>query len=167
MPVRASAKVVGKICLIVPSEKGAQSYPGDRRWHDLHNLSITQLRENMNFNAIVIRTSGGKARMRHAALNDELMINDVIITGPKHSVSLEYLIGGRTALTASTLVVISGERDVTGDKQSIRRLAGDAFWLWFTGDPKIGNADIEHHDHFFSKPPLEIQTSGGIIGIKG
>lgn len=79
-----------------------------------------------------------------------LALNDHICTGPSTLAAIEFLIGGRASINQSTEAVIDTERsvhDVNGPSamQIIRAL--------------LGTNQLRR--------PIEIQTNGGTMGIKG
>jgi hypothetical protein len=69
--------------------------------------------------------------------------------------TIEFLIGGRVSVNGATAVEIVNERSVadfqTGAKRSIKKHLS----LWMKADAKT------------LKQPLEIQTNGGVLGIRG
>jgi hypothetical protein len=84
-----------------------------------------------------------------------LKIGDRVRTGPDILMALEFLIGGRVGINESTEVVIDSERSVADHNTPTYRVLLKNFALWTKADAKA------------LKQPLEIQTNGGTMGIKG
>lgn len=82
-------------------------------------------------------------------------VQDRYITDANTVAALEFLIGGRVAMTRNTNIEIKDERSVTGSGESVKRIVLKSGNLWVKADAKQ------------LKQPLEIQTNGGVMGIKG
>lgn len=67
--------------------------------------------------------------------------------------ALEFLLGGRVGINRNTEIEVVNERSVAATNVPIQRVILHQGALWFKSDRL--------------KKPLEIQTSGGIMGIKG
>lgn len=99
-----------------------------------------------NVAAVVIRNHRGtEAAVAHTG--QLLYVGDVLRTGPETLLALEFLIGGRVSVKSSACVEIASERSVT------EKISG-----WANPFKRM-----------LAKPrePLQIQTNGGTIGIKG
>lgn len=105
--------------------------------------------------ALVFRGQMNSQTVAVAKEGMQLELGDRVCTGPDTLVLIEFLIGGRVSVNASTEVVVDSERSVadvnlpTG-RQALKALAG-----LFKLDAKA------------LKQPLEIQTNGGTMAIKG
>lgn len=106
--------------------------------------------------AEAFRTPAGGGPPRQLAVGDEIGVGDTITTTTGSIVALEFMIGGRVGVNENSDVIIVNERSVadTGNApNSNDRILLRKFGLW---------------DKALSlRVPLEIQTSGGVIGIKG
>lgn len=96
--------------------------------------------------AVVIRNHAG-VQGSVAHLNQMLFVGDIIKTGPDTVMLIEFLIGGRVGVNSSACIEIADERSVSEEVSG---------WA----NPFKG---------MFAMPkrPLEIQTNGGIMGIRG
>lgn len=81
-------------------------------------------------------------------------VQDHFKTSKNTLAALEFLIGGRVGINQSSDVEIVNERSVV-DNQQGKRLVLKSGGLWMKADAKS------------LKQPLEIQTNGGIMGIRG
>ena len=104
---------------------------------------------------VVRRKSGVDIKVALAAMNMPLEVGDVVTTGPYGLVTIEFFIGGRVSVNKDTSVEIVNERAVADQNVSMKRwfLKNAALWI------KADAATL--------KQPIEIQTNGGTIGIKG
>jgi hypothetical protein len=84
-----------------------------------------------------------------------LFMGDRICTGPETLTAVEFLIGGRVGINASTQVVIDSERSVADVNTPAGRAFINALRVLVKWDAKA------------LKQPLEIQTNGGTMAIKG
>jgi hypothetical protein len=82
-----------------------------------------------------------------------LRVGDRVRTGLRTIAALEFFIGGRVGISVDTTVEVVGERQVTAVDMSLSRRAKTT-WVLLTGGNRL-------------KQPLEIQTSGGILGTRG
>jgi hypothetical protein len=89
------------------------------------------------------------------SVNSTLQTGDIITTGPNTIAALEFLIGGRVGINRNTEIVMVNERAVRDGKVSLRTLILKNGSLWVKADAKA------------LKEPIEIQTNGGVMGIKG
>jgi hypothetical protein len=81
-------------------------------------------------------------------------VQDHFKTSENTLAALEFLIGGRVGINQSTDVEILNERSVV-DNQEGKRLVLKSGSIWMKADAKN------------LKQPLEIQTNGGVMGIRG
>ena len=114
--------------------------------------------------AKVLRVSGSgqawvrdpKGKLSPLTAGTALSIGDTVVTGDKTTVTLEFTIGGRAGINSSSSVVVVSERSVddsgTDVPKTLTRMF-DVFGLY-------GNVQAKSQ-------PVEIQTNGGVIGIKG
>jgi len=79
-----------------------------------------------------------------------LALHDRVCTGPDTLGLIEFLIGGRTSLSESTEVVIDSERSVF----NVNAPTGLAAFMSLFKNNQL-------------RRPIEIQTNGGTMGIKG
>jgi hypothetical protein len=89
-----------------------------------------------------------------AAIGMTLCVRDLFVTSPGVVATLEFLIGGRVGVNEGTSIEIVNERSVVDGHVSFARMVKKTASLWVTG---IGEV----------KQPIEIQTNGGVMGIKG
>lgn len=82
-------------------------------------------------------------------------VQDHYITDANTSAILEFLIGGRVAVNKNTDVEIVNERSVADGKTSVKRFILKNGAMYVKADAKT------------LKQPIEIQTNGGVMGIKG
>ena len=90
-----------------------------------------------------------------ASIGTLLYIGDFIKTGPDTIMAIEFLIGGRGGVNRGTCIEIVNERSVADGHNGARRLVLKNAALWTKADAKA------------LKQPLEIQTNGGTMAIKG
>jgi hypothetical protein len=82
--------------------------------------------------------------------------NGDVLTTDDHTVAaLEFLIGGRVGINKSTNVEMVNERSVKDGETSLKRLIMKNGSLWMKADASA------------LKQPIEIQTNGGTMGIRG
>jgi hypothetical protein len=106
--------------------------------------------------AEAFRTPAGGGTPRQLAVGDEIGVGDTITTTTGSIVALEFMIGGRVGVNVNSDVMIVDERSVkdTGNApNSNDRILLRKFGLW---DKALK-----------LREPLEIQTNGGVMGIKG
>lgn len=101
--------------------------------------------------AVVIRDG----RFAVAVVDMPLQIRDLIKTSPDTVMAIEFLIGGRVGINQDTAVEIVSERSVADGSNGWWRVFMKNVSLWMKADAKA------------LKQPLEIQTNGGVMGIKG
>jgi hypothetical protein len=89
-----------------------------------------------------------------ATLNSTGYIQDHYITDGNTVAALEFLIGGRVGINKNTDIEIVDARSVS-DGKPVKRVVLKNGGLWVKADAKQ------------LKQPLEIQTNGGVMGIKG
>jgi hypothetical protein len=113
---------------------------------DAHNVSVP---------AVVIRADGASGVFSVAKVGLALCVNDIIRTAPECLLAIEFLIGGRVGVNASSEIQIVNERSVANLQMSAGRKAKKFLSLWFGADAGT------------LKQPIEIQTNGGVLGIRG
>ena len=104
-----------------------------------------------------------------------LRIGDKLRTGPDTIAAFEFLIGGRMSLNAEVEVTITSDRGVketVSAKEHLRRgvnlggrIAKTAALSLLLGGAPIPLADDAYTRAM--KTPIEIQTNGGVLGIRG
>lgn len=114
--------------------------------------SIEQV-EKTGAAAVITVTRDGKKYS--ASKNSVLQDGDVATTGDNTVLALEFLIGGRVGVNRSSSVELVNERSVSNAGQTGPRakLTSGSAWV------KPASQTL--------KQPLEIQTNGGIMGIRG
>lgn len=105
--------------------------------------------------ALVFRGQMNSQTVAVAKENMLLELGDQVCTGPDTLVLIEFLIGGRVGVDANTEVVINSERSVVdlntpAGRTIVNTLKALVGW-----------------DRSRLKQPIEIQTNGGTMGIKG
>lgn len=96
---------------------------------------------------------GGKGPIKALHAGDQVEVGDVISTDPNTVLSLEFGIGGRVGVNKDSKIEITGERNVAGVDTPIANVILRKGGLWAKA-VKL-------------KEPLEIQSNGGVMGIKG
>ena len=148
---------VARIQSIVPNARGGQiSAPnGSYVPGHFYRLGKGQSASNMGpltqVPLIVIRGD----TFAVGATNMALYVNDFIRTGPTCLAAIEFLIGGRVGINSGTIIEIVNERSVADGPISFGRLIAKNVSLWKKADANT------------LKQPIEIQTNGGVMGIKG
>ncbi len=85
-----------------------------------------------------------------------LCIHDIVKTAPDVLLMIEFGIGGRVGVNQDAAVEIVTDRSVAdGDPSFVQRVKHGANRLW----QPYGAKQL--------KQPIEIQTNGGVMGIKG
>lgn len=93
---------------------------------------------------------------RYAASQDSLLqTGDILETGKDTRAAVEFLIGGRAGMNTDTQIVMADERSVVDGEVGTKRAILKEGSIWVKADAKT----LKH--------PLEIQTNGGTLGIKG
>jgi hypothetical protein len=110
-------------------------------WHDGGPMSLE------------VRRNGGP--WATIGENDLLLPGDEIQTDGDTAVALEWLTGGRVGVNRSTKILIVGDRNIADGDMGLKRQILKSAALWVKTDA----ASL--------KQPLEIQTNGGVMGIKG
>jgi len=80
---------------------------------------------------------------------------DHFITDANTVAALEFLIGGKVSINKNTDIIVVDEKSVADGKTSVKRVILKSGAMWVKADAKT------------LKQPMEIQTSGGVMGIKG
>lgn len=88
-------------------------------------------------------------------VNSTGYVQDHFVTNPNTLAALEFLIGGRVGINQSTDVEILSERSVGDSQLPVKRMVLKNGSVWVKADAKT------------LKQPLEIQTNGGTMGIRG
>jgi hypothetical protein len=88
-------------------------------------------------------------------VNSTGYVKDHYITDKNTIAALEFLIGGRVGVNKDTDIEVVNERSVADGKTSVKRIVLKNGSLWVKADAKA------------LKQPIEIQTNGGVMGIKG
>lgn len=130
---------------------GMQGYlPGQfyRRVDNLAGMSNVVTRK---VGAVVIRGD----TFAIPKLNMPLCVGDRIRTGPETLMTVEFLIGGRAGIAGGSEVHVINERNIAAYKPGLFKVLLQTGTLIFLADAKQ------------LKQPLEIQTNGGVMGIKG
>ncbi|MBS2038417.1 FecR domain-containing protein [bacterium] len=89
------------------------------------------------------------------SLNSTGYVKDHYITDKNTVAALEFLIGGRVGINRDTDIEIVNERSIADGKTPTKRIKLKSGSLWIKADAKS------------LKQPVEIQTNGGVMGIKG
>lgn len=89
------------------------------------------------------------------SVNTTGYVLDRFTTDKNTLASLEFLIGGRVAINKDTEIEVVNERSVADGKTDVTRILLKNGSLWVNADAKS------------LKQPLEIQTNGGVMGIRG
>lgn len=89
------------------------------------------------------------------SLNTTGYVKDHYITDKNTVAALEFLIGGRVGINRDTDIEIVNERSVSDKNVGTKRIKLKNGSLWIKADAKA------------LKQPIEIQTNGGVMGIKG
>ena len=106
-----------------------------------------------------LRGGGTHAYKRHGRtgslerlhVGDALREGDIVTTGPDTVLAFELTAGGRVGVNVGSTVELLNPREVTDPNAPAFRLSKGGMWA------KCGDL----------KEPLEIQTNGGVMGIKG
>ena len=85
-------------------------------------------------------------------VGEELRLHDKIRTQGNSRAAIEFVIGGRAGMHPESELRIASERSV-GDEKTAKRITVTKGGIWMKCD-KL-------------KEPMEIQTNGGVMGIKG
>ncbi len=95
---------------------------------------------------------GSKGAFQPLGLGTEVQKGDVIRTYANTVIALDLSLGGRVGINSGSKVELAGERNIVNTEKGDRlQLTSGDMWA------KCGK----------SKEPIEIQTNGGIIGIRG
>lgn len=104
--------------------------------------------------AVLQQRHGGESKAYEVSENSTGYVKDHYLTDPNMVAALEFLIGGRVGINSNTEIEIVNERSVR-DGTPVKRVILSNGSLWVKADAKT------------LKQPLEIQTNGGVMGIKG
>jgi hypothetical protein len=121
-------------------------HPGFQK---LNAWSISSI-QGVNDRVYLIRSFQDGKYITKAFSEMELVVGDIIVTGTGMLCAAEFLLGGRIGFNPASAVCIESERSVCSLGESRRFLRSGGVWS------KASNL----------KEPLEIQTNGGILGIK-
>lgn len=108
-----------------------------------------------NAKAVLMQKRPADAKPYQAFKNTTGYVQDHYITDKNTVAALEFLIGGRVGINKDTDVEVVNERSVADGKTNVKRVILKSGALWVKADAKT------------LKQPLEIQTNGGVMGIKG
>ncbi len=87
-----------------------------------------------------------------------LQIGDIFKTAPNVVAALEFLIGGKVGVNEDSAIRVDTERSVSEAEPSFMDILGR---YAITGPHRLFIKSVK------LKEPLEIQTNGGVMGIKG
>lgn len=104
---------------------------------------------------LLVQKRPGDAKGYPVTANCTGYVKDHYITDKNTVAALEFLIGGRVGINRDTDVEIISERSVADGKTPVKRVVLKNGSIWVKADAKA------------LKQPLEIQTNGGVMGIKG
>ncbi len=96
---------------------------------------------------------GGKGPIKALHAGDQVHVGDVISTDSNTVLFLEFGIGGKVGVNKDSKIEITAERNVAGVDTPIANVILRKGGLWAKA-VKL-------------KEPLEIQSNGGVMGIKG
>ena len=97
---------------------------------------------------------GGESQAFRVSENSTGYLKDHYLTDPNTVAALEFLIGGRVGINSDTEIEIVDQRSVASNTTG-KRIVLNRGSLWVKADARS------------LKQPLEIQTNGGVMGIKG
>lgn len=103
---------------------------------------------------LLVQKRPGDTKGFPVTMNCTGYVKDHYITDANTVAALEFLIGGRVGINKNTDIEIVNERSAA-DKSATKRVILKSGSLWVKADAKA------------LKQPLEIQTNGGVMGIKG
>ena len=105
--------------------------------------------------AVLTQKRPSDAKGFRVSVNSTGYLKDHFITDKNTLAALEFLIGGRVGINKDTDIEIVSDRSVADGKVSPQRVILKNGSLWVKADAKQ------------LKQPLEIQTNGGVMAIKG
>lgn len=128
---------------------------GSWAWGEEAVLRVQSIRPVSQEKAAVLQQRrAGESKAFQVSENSTGYLKDHYLTDPNTVAALEFLIGGRVGINSSTEIEILNERSVS-DGSAVKRVVLSSGSLWVKADAKS------------LKQPLEIQTNGGVMGIKG
>lgn len=104
--------------------------------------------------AVLQQRRGSDSKAYPVSENSTGYVKDHYLTDPNTLAALEFLIGGRVGINSNTEIEVVNERSVA-DGAPVKRVILSSGSVWVKADGKT------------LKQPLEIQTNGGVMGIKG
>lgn len=104
--------------------------------------------------AVLQQRHAGESKAYQVSENSTGYVKDHYLTDPNTVAALEFLIGGRVGINHNTEIEIVNERSIA-DGSPVKRVILGSGSLWVKADAKT------------LKQPIEIQTNGGVMGIKG
>jgi hypothetical protein len=113
-------------------------------------VDATWLR-GLNESLYLIRTFQDGQYFTKPCLEMPLLLGDIVVTGAGVVCGIEFLIGGRVGMSPQSAIVVQTER-------SVRDISGEPRVVLRKGGTWAKSVNL--------KEPLEIQTNGGILGIK-
>ena len=101
----------------------------------------------------VVHNRGGFQFAEPAWMGMPVWIGDGLITGQNTVAAVEFVIGGRVGINKDSWVKVATERSVADAHVDLKKIILRKAGMW----AKMAKL----------KEPLEIQTNGGVLGIKG
>jgi RHS repeat-associated protein len=115
---------------------------------------IVQIKaKNKDIGTSVLVKRKGTSHFEPLGLDAPVYMSDVLKTDKNTVFAIEFIIGGRVGVNVNSSVKVNGERSVEDAEFNPYRIILRKGGMW----AKTGKL----------KEPLEIQTNGGVIGIKG
>lgn len=145
-----SVGVVDPAHRIIASDKLIPGFVLGRFYPLRHNPEGLPNARTARVNAVVVR--GNFFTIGYVDL--ELRLGDRILTGPNCILAIEFATGGRVGVNKDSDVEIIRDRQVADTKPGFGKMMLRKAHLW-------GKIDRNKTD------PIEIQTNGGVMGIKG
>ena len=105
--------------------------------------------------ALLQRRHEKEAQPYRVTVNATGYVRDHFVTNKNTVAALEFLIGGRVGLNKDSDIQIVDDHSIKDGKTSVTRIILKSGAMWVKADA----ASL--------KQPLEIQTNGGVMGIKG
>jgi hypothetical protein len=129
---------------------GMQGYVAGQFYRRVDNLAGMGNVVTRKVGAVVIRGD----TFAIPKLNMPLCVGDRIQTGPETLMAIEFYIGGRASIGRGTEIHVIDERNISDYKPGFLKVVLKTGMLLLVDAKQI-------------KQPLEIQTNGGVMGIKG
>jgi hypothetical protein len=103
--------------------------------------------------AVVLRAHGGSTTFAVAKVGLFLRLGDIVKTAPDCILAIEFAIGGRVSVNRGVSVRVEGPKHVREVDATMKRALANT-WHLFTHQNDL-------------RRPIEIQTNGGVMGVKG